>query len=159
MFFVCFFLFHFNCIYFSLLFILCLFCLCMYALLYMCFFVMLFYLFCVCVFYFSIFQCPYCLHLTCLFLLACLWCTCMFIIVINLRFGVHTFLPQKVNCWWNPQLVLLKTNFFTLLSILHNVSESHQWCSGNFSLVGTLTWHYGHIHYHYWGGGGGRVPE
>ena len=30
-----------------------------------------------------------------------------------------------------------------------------QWCSGNFSLVGTLTWHYGHRHYHYWGGGGG----
>ena len=89
------------------------------------FFVMLFYLYCVCVFYFSIFQCTYCLHLTCLFLLACLWCTCMFIIVINLRFGVHTFLPQKVNCWWNPQLVLLKTDFFTLLSILHNVSESH----------------------------------
>ena len=30
-----------------------------------------------------------------------------------------------------------------------------QWCNGNFSLVGTLTWHYGHIHYHYRGGGGG----
>ena len=52
-------------------------------------------LFCVCVFYFSIFQCTYCLHLT-FFSFVCLWCTCMFIIVINLRFGVHTFLPHKV---------------------------------------------------------------
>ena len=34
-----------------------------------------------------------------------------------------------------------------------------QWCSGNFSLVGTLTWHYGHIHYHYWGGGGGCLNK
>ena len=36
-----------------------------------------------------------------------------------------------------------------------------QWCSGKFSLVGTLTWHYGqsltptHIPYRYEGGGGG----
>ena len=29
-----------------------------------------------------------------------------------------------------------------------------QWCSGKFSLVGTLTWHYGHIPYRYQGGGG-----
>ena len=27
-------------------------------------------------------------------------------------------------------------------------------CSGKFSLVGTLTWHYGHIPYRYQGGGG-----
>ena len=49
-----------------------------------------------------------------------------------------------------------------LLNICHTYSTEHsllynQWCSGNFSLVGTLTWHYGHIHYHYRGGGG--VPE
>ena len=30
-----------------------------------------------------------------------------------------------------------------------------QWCSGKFSLVGTLAWHYGHISYRYRGGGGG----
>ena len=30
-----------------------------------------------------------------------------------------------------------------------------QWCSGKFSLVGTLTWHYGHIPYRYRGGKGG----
>ena len=28
-----------------------------------------------------------------------------------------------------------------------------QWCSGKFSLVGTLTWHYGHIPYRYRGWG------
>ena len=30
-----------------------------------------------------------------------------------------------------------------------------QWCSGKFSLVGTLAWHYGHIPYRYQSGGGG----
>ena len=30
-----------------------------------------------------------------------------------------------------------------------------QWCSGKFSLVGTLAWHYGHLPYRYRGGGGG----
>ena len=63
------------------------------------FFVMLFYFVCVC-FYFSIFQCTYCLHLTCLFFsFPSLWCTCMFIIVINLRFGVHTFLPHNYQTY------------------------------------------------------------
>ena len=31
-----------------------------------------------------------------LVLFACVWCTCMFIIVINLRFGGHTFLPHTI---------------------------------------------------------------
>ena len=34
-----------------------------------------------------------------------------------------------------------------------------QWCSGKFSLVGTLTWHYGHIPYCYRGGGGGCLNK
>ena len=33
-----------------------------------------------------------------------------------------------------------------------------QWCSGKFSLVGTLAWqYYGHTPYHYGEGGGGGV--
>ena len=36
------------------------------------------------------------LHLTYFILFACLWCTCMSIIVINLRFGGHTFIPHNL---------------------------------------------------------------
>ena len=71
----------------------CLFFLCMYALLYMCFCYVI--LFCVC---FLLLYIPmYILSSSDLpfFSLACLWCTCMFIIVVSLRFGVHTFLPHK----------------------------------------------------------------
>ena len=32
-------------------------------------------------------------------------------------------------------------------------------CSGKFSLVGTLAWHYGHISYRYRGGGRGCMNE
>ena len=49
------------------------------------------------------------------------------------------------------------------MSLLHNTSNNvavlqmyKQWCSGEFSLVGTLAWYYGHIPYRY-GGGGGRA--
>ena len=33
-------------------------------------------------------------------------------------------------------------------------ATTFQWCSGKFSLVGTLAGHYGHIPYRYRGGGG-----
>ena len=35
------------------------------------------------------------------------------------------------------------------------IMSGWQWCSGKFSLVGTLAWHYCHIPYRYRGGGGG----
>ena len=46
------------------------------------------------------------------------------------------------------------------LDMHHRITQAYmQWCSGKFSLVGTLTWHYGHIPNRYRGGGGGGVPE
>ena len=43
-------------------------------------------------------------------------------------------------------------------SLGNEILQEVQWCSGNFSLVGTLAWH-GHIYYCYRGGGGGRLPK
>ena len=37
---------------------------------------------------------------------------------------------------------------------MENIHSSIQWCSGKFSLVGTLAWHHGHIPYRYRGEGG-----
>ena len=46
-------------------------------------------------------------------------------------------------------------NMFVHTQLAVTVERRHsQWCSGEFSLVGTLTWHYGHIPYRYQGGGG-----
>ena len=91
------------------------------------FFVMFFYLFCACVFYFSIFQCTYCLHLTCFFSFACLWCTCMFIIVINLRFGVHTFLPLISTFYHFNHVkgVIWNNMYFLLINIMESYKYSH----------------------------------
>ena len=41
-----------------------------------------------------------------------------------------------------------------LYSSIAYLNTLPQLCSGKFSLVGTLAWHYGHISYRYRGGGG-----
>ena len=42
-----------------------------------------------------------------------------------------------------------------MLILMEKLASYNQWCSGKFSLVGTLAWHSGHIPYRYRGGGGG----
>ena len=42
-----------------------------------------------------------------------------------------------------------------MIYFILNRGTGGQWCSGKFSLVGTLAWHYGRISYRYRGGGGG----
>ena len=55
---------------------------------------------------------------------------------------------MAINCYY------INNNSFHGLQILnHNTQE--QWCSGKFSLVGTLAGHYGHIPYCYRGVRGG----
>ena len=51
------------------------------------------------------------------------------------------------------QLSLSKTNSLPFLWTVNSIFLM-QWCSGKFSIVGTLAWHYGHIPYRYWVGGG-----
>ena len=75
----------FKCVYFFLLLLLCMF-LFMYVRLSMRGFFCVF--FC-CVFYFCIFQCTLLSSSDLLFLFACLWCTCMVIIV------------NKIEVWWS----------------------------------------------------------
>ena len=59
--------------------------------------------------------------------------------------------PEADNytCRLLPYSIIGKNAIISIVSV--------QWCSGKFSLVGTLAWHYGHISYRYRGGGG--VPE
>ena len=66
----------------------------MYALLYMCF-LLCYFIYFVCVFSTSLYSNVHIVFI--FFSFACLWCTCMFNIIINLRFGVHTFLPHNNN--------------------------------------------------------------
>ena len=80
-------------------------------------------LFCICVFllcYFIYFVCVFSTSL--ITIIACLWCTCMFITVINLRFGVHTFLPHN-----NRQCMLYNYYIFSFLRhtcILYNIEAA-----------------------------------
>ena len=62
---------------------------------------------------------------------------------------------SKFMLFHMPQKVIPCLSFSINGLQIENVYNFNQWCSGKFSLVRTLAWHYGHISYRYRGGGGG----
>ena len=80
---------------------------------------------------------------------------------------MHSYMQDYILC-----LCIIQVEAWALFQKISFISEEYvitiylsiylsiypiQWCSGKFSLVGMLAWHYGHIPYRYQSGGGGGV--